>query len=120
MSSSIKQAVKIIFDKQDRVFATAAQIVKDLAMFGIEINFSGNINNAYEELHGQLVHQIDHLIHHFPSKFIAVLYRIDIDEKLLDANNENLKHYNEVERVSHIIIERELKKVLTRMFYKTT
>ena len=45
--------IEFFLNKEDIIQETAQQIMKDFGMFGIEITFSGNIENAYHELHEQ-------------------------------------------------------------------
>ena len=87
-------------------------------MFGLSISFSGESTNAYKELHHQLIEQIEHLLRHSQSTLISVLYRIDLPEEELERGFKELPDYNQVEAMAHMIIVRELKKVLSRKFYK--
>ncbi|MES2592967.1 MAG: hypothetical protein V4608_13880 [Bacteroidota bacterium] len=107
-------------NRLDLIKATADQIIKDFDMFGLEIKFSGNAYNAYEELFDQIEPHIDKLIHSNQQKFMSILYRIDLsDVQLQKAVNENLtESFSAV--VSDLIIKRELQKVVIRNHYKTT
>ena len=51
------------FNRLDLIKDTANQIIKDFDMFGMEIKFSGNAYNAYEELFEQIEPQIKNLIY---------------------------------------------------------
>jgi len=42
-------------NKEDVVRETVAQIMKDFALFGIKLTFSGKVESAYDELLEQLV-----------------------------------------------------------------
>ena len=106
------------FNKVEIIQATANQIMKDMAMFGIEIKYTGNMATAYKELHDQLTRQIDILIDNSYSKLISILYRIDVSEKDLAQAKVDMEGYKHGEVIAHQIIVRELKKVLTRMYYK--
>ena len=46
------------FNKLDLIKDTANQIIKDFDMFGMEVKFSGNAYNAYEELFDQIEYYI--------------------------------------------------------------
>jgi hypothetical protein len=105
------------FNRAEIVQQTAEQIMKDFGVFGLRINFSGNIEYAYSELHTQLIAQIDELIKTSYSTLIGVLYRIDLSEEELHKGTKELPNYNQVEAMAHLIIVRELKKVLSRKFY---
>jgi hypothetical protein len=106
-------------NKAELVTQTAEQIIKDFAIFGLDISFSGITANAYTELHQQLIAQIDYLLRISPSKLVSVLYRIDLSEDELLKGEKELPNYNSVEAMAHLIIVRELKKVLSRKFYTT-
>jgi len=105
-------------DKEDIVRDTAAQIMKDFGMFGIEITFSGDTKNAYEELHIQLVNQISLSLERDYSRLMAALYQVDITEKEIAKAARELPHYNDLEILAHQVIFRDLKKVLFRRYYK--
>jgi len=98
---------------------TAEQIMKDFAMFGISITFSGNTNQAYHELHEQLVDQIRHLLANDYQRLLSVLYQVDITQKEITRAGLELPDYNEMEVLAHQIIVRDLKKVLTRRYFKS-
>lgn len=97
---------------------TAEQIMKDFGMFGVEINFSGEVATAYEELHGQLVNQISNLINVNYDKLLSVLYQVDITEREMAKAQNDLPHYSHIEIIAHQVIARELKKVLWRRYFK--
>jgi len=98
---------------------TAEQIMKDFAMFGITITFSGNTAQAYRELHEQLVDQIRHLLANDYQRLLSVLYQVDITQREITQAGLDLPDYNEMEVLAHQIIVRDLKKVLTRRYFKS-
>ncbi|GET22329.1 hypothetical protein [Prolixibacter denitrificans] len=98
---------------------TAEQIMKDFAMFGITITFSGNTDQAYRELHEQLVDQIRHLLANDYQRLLSVLYQVDITQREITQAGLDLPDYNEMEVLAHQIIVRDLKKVLTRRYFKS-
>jgi hypothetical protein len=106
------------FNKLDLVRETAEQIKKDFEMFGLEIKFSGNTYDAYEELFDQILPHIDRLITSNRSKFMGILYRIDLsDEQVKTAvNNNSSESFPEI--ITDLIIRRELQKVVIRNHYK--
>ncbi|MCW3083392.1 MAG: hypothetical protein JWP12_758 [Bacteroidetes bacterium] len=107
------------FNRLDLVKATALQIIKDFDMFGLEVKFSGNAYNAYEELFEQIEPHIKKLIDSNHSKFMGILYRIDVsDEQVKKAINENSSEsFSEI--VTDLIIKRELQKVVIRNHYSS-
>jgi len=108
------------FNKLELIKDTANQIIKDFDMFGLEIKFSGNAYNAYEELFEQIEPHIKKLIDTNHSKFMGILYRIDVsDEQIKKAVNENTSEpFSEI--ITDLIIKRELQKVVIRQHYKTS
>ena len=105
-------------NREDIVRETAEQIMKDFGMFGIEITFSGNTENAYHELHEQLVNQISISLERDYSRLMAALYQVDITEGEIARAAIELPHYNQMEVLAHQVIFRDLKKVLFRRYYK--
>ena len=110
--------VERLLDKAEIINDTAAQIMKDFGMFGVEITFSGNTENAYSELHQQLVSQISSLLRINNDKLLSVFYQVDITEREIVQAQLDLPDYNDVEILAHQVIARELKKVLWRRYFK--
>lgn len=107
------------FNRLDLIKATATQLIKDFDMFGLEITFSGNAYNAYEELFEQVEPQIRKLIDTNRSKFMGILYRIDVsDEQVKKAVRDNSSEsFSEI--ITDLIIKRELQKVVIRNHYSS-
>lgn len=108
-------ALKPWFDKPALINDCVAQVQKDLGSYGIEIRYSGNHLNAYEELFLQLQPQLEKLLHS-GTKLIAILYRVDINEKEVRKaadNQEDMSH-----ALARLILWRELQKVVTRFLLK--
>lgn len=110
--------IRSFLDKAEIVQETASQIMKDFGMFGIAIHFSGNTENAYQELHEQLINQISVNLERNYGRLMAVLYQVDITEREIEKAARDLPHYNDLEVLAHQIIFRELKKVLFRRYFK--
>ena len=106
--------------KQEEKFVllTAEQVRKDFAMFGMEVKFSGNIQFAYDELFVQLKEYIDQLLSADNDKLMSLLYQIDLGEKELTKQDPGYQFETLSEIVTHKILERELKKVLIRTYFK--
>ena len=105
-------------NQADIVKQTAEQIMKDFGMFGVEITFSGNIENAYQELHNQLIQQITLLVERNYDLLLSVLYQVDISDRELHKAEQELPHYTHIEIIAHQVIVRDLKKVLLRRYFK--
>lgn len=98
---------------------TAEQIMKDFGLFGVTITFSGNTDEAYHELHQQLIDQVGALLDRDFRKLLSILYQVDITDKEIARTVQELPGYNYVEIIAHQIIVRDLKKVLTRHYFKS-
>jgi hypothetical protein len=97
---------------------TVAQVEKDFMMFGLEIGFSGNTEMAYNELFVQLSFHIHQLLQTDYGKLSALLYQIDLSEsKIVTASREH-PDWGLADVVTELVIHRELKKVLTRNYFK--
>lgn len=112
--------VRAFLDTTELVSETAKQIIKDFGLFGIEITFSGDTLNAYQELHEQLVEQIGVLIQSNYQLLLSVLYQVDIRDKDLHDAARELPHYTEMEIIAHQVIVRDLQKVLLRRHFKNS
>jgi hypothetical protein len=89
---------------------TAIQVAKDFGRFGFDIKLPICEFSAYEELQAQLVPILEQLQREQPHTLKQLLYCIDLDEQqAAGANNAS--------ELAHRILERELIKVITRMFF---
>jgi len=92
---------------------TAAQIQKDFGDYPIV--FTGNTNTAYDELFSQVYPIINFMWEKQQQNLWNILYQIDLDEKkvlhTLYSADEPLKV------LTDMILKRELKKVLIRLYY---
>ncbi|HBL75328.1 MAG: hypothetical protein A2W90_20495 [Bacteroidetes bacterium GWF2_42_66] len=110
--------IQSYLDKAEIILETAQQIMKDFGMFGVEITFSGNTEQAYYELHEQLTFQVEKLLANNAELLMSVLYQVDISDREIAKSAEELSHYNHIEIIAHQIIFRDLKKVLFRRYYR--
>jgi hypothetical protein len=106
-------------NKLDIIKDTATQTIKDFDMFGVEIKFSGNAYEAYEELFEQIEPHIEKMISSNQSKFMGILYRIDVsDEQIKKAVSQNTSEpFSAI--ITDLILKRELQKVVIRNHYKS-
>jgi hypothetical protein len=97
---------------------TAKRIIDDFDFFGVTITFSGNEENAYQELSLQLIPLIENIASENTSLLTRIICKIDISEqqlkKFIDANTDK----SFAEAISHLVIEREMQKVITRKLFK--
>lgn len=128
------QNIAQLLNKENIINETIAQIQKDFGMYNINIQFDGNTETAYYQLMDGLTLEVRQLLANDKSKLQSILYRIDLSEmaikkalQLTLANNNNqtpisnrnTKNFeNQQQLISHEIIVRELKKVLTRNYFK--
>jgi hypothetical protein len=98
---------------------TANQIIKDFGEFGLEITFSGNVGQFYDELYHQMFQRIEQIISESQSRFQALLYRIDVSQKDIDMYHRQTPNANYHDVLTELIIHREIKKVMVRNYFKT-
>ena len=110
--------LSIYHKRLEIIRATADQIIKDFEVFGETIEISGSAETAYNELKSEIFKIVSDLINVNFQKFISLLYRIDLNEKTV---KELLKKpsVNFAEMISEMIIERELKKVILRDYFRS-
>jgi hypothetical protein len=105
-------------NRLDIIRQVSEQVIKDFEMFGLEIKFSGNAYSAYEELFEQVCPHLEKLLHFNQSKFLGILYRIDLsEEQVQKAVRENSSEPFPV-IMTDLILRRELQKVVLREHYK--
>lgn len=100
------------------VLLTAEQVRKDFAMFGLDVEFSGQTAFVYQELFTQLEKHIAFLLERNYEKLMSLLYQIDLGQKELQKAGQGNPYGTVAELITHMILERELKKVLTRAYFK--
>ncbi|MCF8371016.1 MAG: hypothetical protein K9H64_05290 [Bacteroidales bacterium] len=106
------------FRRADLIHQTAQQIQKDFAEFGMEVTFSGKLETAYDELLDQMHTHLKHMIAHEYHKLFNFFYRIDLNEKTIVRTELEFPEYSKAEVLCHLIIQREIKKVLIRNYFK--
>lgn len=102
----------------DIVHKTTLQVIKDFAQFGFEINFPDNLNMAYQELFNQLLPTIKDLLNTDMTRLYSLLYYIDLNENSIKHGLKERTDLSLEEVISHLLLERELKKVITREHFK--
>jgi hypothetical protein len=119
MSQLIKkeQIEKAKFDTEV-IELTAKQVIKDFLQFGMDVSFSGNVYRAYDELFDQLEPHISHLLNTSYQRLMSLLYQIDVGEAKLNRLIDDRPGSSIAEVITEAILERELLKVLTRLYFK--
>ena len=96
---------------------TSLQIIRDFDRFGIEIKFPENLHMAYDDLFGQILPVIRNLLTDNTTTLYSLLYTIDLNEKTIREGIADMKNLEVHEVISHLLLDRELRKVLTRDFF---
>ena len=113
-ASEIRKATK----REDLIRETADQIIKDFAEFELEIRFSGNILDFYNELFTQMQKHVDNLLSLNGEKFFNLLYRIDVEPYDIDNYQRQMPRTPLSDVISELIIHRELKKIMIRDYFR--
>lgn len=103
---------------KELVELTSLQIKKDFALFGLTINYSENMDYSWKEVFDELEIQIRMLLEVNSAQILSLLYQIDIPEDKIIQRAEEQKERKLSDVVSEMVMERELKKVLTRLYFK--
>ena len=98
---------------------TAQQVIKDFGISGMEIKFSGNTENAYEELFAQILPLIEKLQKENFQNFYNLMYRIDISEGQIKKEVALAENKSFAQIVTGLILKRELLKVIIRKNYSS-
>ena len=105
-------------DKVDILKQVAAQIGKDFYQFGFEVEFSGEPEGAYCELFDQVNQHVEFMLSQDYHRLILLLYQIDLSEKEIIKNELKYPNVAKHQLLAEMIIQRELKKVLMRNYFK--
>lgn len=110
--------IEIYKTKTEVIRQTVEQIIKDFTMFGMDIEFTGNMDLAYEEMFFQLAGYVSRLLEIDPHRLSALLYQVDLGENKVMESSVLHPEWSLPEVITELIIHRELKKVLIRNYYK--
>ena len=105
-------------DKVEILRQVAAQIEKDFYQFGFEVKFSGEPADAYNELFAQINEHVAYMLSQDYHRLVLLLYQIDLSEKEIIKNELKYPNVDKHQLLSEMIIQRELKKVLIRNYFK--
>lgn len=97
---------------------TCYQIQKDFGMFGIQIELQEHSNINYDSLFHDIELQVQNLLMENEEKLMSILYQIDLSKKKIENRKFQNTQKTLSEIVTELIFERELKKVLTRRYFK--
>ncbi|WP_321310138.1 hypothetical protein [Marinifilum fragile] len=105
-------------NREEIIRQVAAQIEKDFAQFGLEVQFSGEVDYAYEELFSQLKEHLIWLLDRDYHRLVLLLYQIDLSEKQIMQAETQYPDVPKSDLLAELVILRELKKVLIRNYFK--
>jgi hypothetical protein len=111
--------IELYKTRKELIRQTAGQIIRDFERFGLDVFFTGNTEMAYEELFAQMVEHINQLLNHNFEKLLSLLYQIDVSESRIYEKELDYPEYSKAEIISELVIHRELKKVITRNYFKS-
>ena len=106
-------------NQKEIVEKTAKQIIKDFALFGMKIELSEGSEWNYDALFSQLQPAIDRLMHHDYTRLLSLLYQIDLSPAAINKARTEQPDIPENELLPALIIYREFKKVVFRMYYSS-
>ena len=109
--------IKKYHDDREIVRKTALQLIKDFDRFGIRIQFPVDLSLAYDDLYIQLLTVIQELMNTNLSILYSLLYTIDLSENTIKKEAAKMEGFELHEVISHLLLERELRKVLTREYF---
>lgn len=112
-----KEDLKKYHNDRDIVAQTARQVMKDFSTFGYDVEFPETLEMAYDSLFEQLAPVIEELLNRDASKLFSLLYTIDLSELKIRQELSEMKTLDIHNVITHLILDRELKKVLTRKYF---
>lgn len=107
-----EQDLKPWFNKAEYIQACAEQVQKDFAMYGFDIEFSGDAATAYDELFVQVEPIVAKAMDQRSAKLQELLYRIDVSEQRV--REAALADEPWSQSITRLILWRELQKVVIR------
>ncbi|MCO4818450.1 MAG: hypothetical protein KC517_02415 [Bacteroidetes bacterium] len=101
----------------DLLQAVIDQVNKDFGSSEIELKWDADSSNPFNEFVSQAESIVEHLLLTNTTFLKSALYRMDVFESKLRMA-WTLDHKDQVKRVTELILNRALQKVLTRRMYK--
>lgn len=130
----ILKSAKKYHSDQEIIQMTADQLIKDMGDFSIPIQFKARLNKSFgqgdkETPYRELFDQVEPVIYTLemmqPEKLKSLLYRIDISENeikkhISSANPNSVNTKTDLSSfITDLILQRELQKVLTRIYFSS-
>ncbi len=110
--------IELYKNKTGVIRQTVEQVKKDFTMFGMDVEFTGNTEMAYNEMFMQLSSYVAHMLEIDPHRLSSLLYQVDLGENKIMESSALHPEWPLAEVITELIIHRELKKVLIRNYYK--
>ena len=110
--------IELYKTKTEVIHQTVEQIKKDFTMFGMDVEFTGNTEMAYDEMFTQLTQFVSHMLEIDSHRLSALIYQVDLGENKILESSTLHPDWSLSEVIAELIIHRELKKVLIRNYYK--
>ncbi len=96
---------------------TILQIKKDFLQNGLEIRLNEAEDSDFDKICGEVSALVDWLLTNDRSRFMNLLYRIDIAESLIHQALEDSGEKTVPEKLGTMIVRREAQKVLIRRYF---
>lgn len=98
---------------------TILQIKKDFLRNGLEVNLAEEEDPSFEKICLEVAELVDWLLTNDRSRFMNLLYRIDIAEHLIHQALEDSGEKTIPEKLGAMIVRREAQKVLVRRYFSS-
>lgn len=95
-----------------------SQVNKDLEMFGIVELASESAVIDLDQILDQLKRTVSGLLDDNPDKLWALLYYIDLDQKVLSQTRADQQETNPAALIAELILQRELTRLISLLHYK--
>lgn len=113
-----KKSLEEYYNQEEIIRDTALQVQKDFGTYGYEIKMPRQIQWIYKELFDQLVPTFNDLLVNHNRQLLAMLYTIDVSEIQIRREASLNPTVPLAEIMTEMVLERELKKVITRHYFR--
>src|SRR5581483_8535807 len=96
-----------------------ALITSEIIARDFDFQLPEQADNLFAQMRERLVDKLNYLLDHDFEKLLWILYRIDVDEKLVKTTLANNPNNATAELLADLIIQRQIKKAETRIKYRS-